>query len=327
MRLLLTRPDLTDVSNFGLSIDPLRAILVEAHLVNEEIAMHLLQLCLLTALLGISQLGRAASQDSITLIGNEGCFDGDGASKQIETALEHGRRDEQPSPKVSLAVSKALTSLNVSLRVINHKGGLMLSRSYTLSPGDCPEIPNLITLVLEEALRTLPLETWRQEPIHSGTERRSTANRVFFMAASEATTFSPAIAVGTHLFFWDNGTFKAFGSLQAGFGPWFDLVQGSAQEATLLLGFGVSVESSKLFGSGQLLGGGAHYRGLSTPNARSSTLPYIEAAGELGTFLGQSALTLRLSLPVLRHGLQVEGDMNVRTLESLRLGLGLSLPL
>ena len=40
----------------------------------------------------------------------------------------------------------------------------MLSRSYNLSPQDCPEVPALLTLVLDEALKTLPLRHGAKSP-------------------------------------------------------------------------------------------------------------------------------------------------------------------
>ena len=85
--------------------------------------MQMLKLWLFATLLGISQLGRA-SPGSTTLIGNEGCFDGKTAKSQFEKILVHERQNGQPPPKVSVAVSKTTTSLNVSLRVLNNKGGL-----------------------------------------------------------------------------------------------------------------------------------------------------------------------------------------------------------
>ena len=288
--------------------------------------MHILKLCLFTTLLDISQLGRA-SPGGTTFIGNEGCFDTDIAESQFEKILLNERRGSQPPPKVSVAVSKTTTSLNVSLRVLNHKGGLMLSRSYNLSPQDCPEVPALLILVLDEALKTLPLETWNHDPIKSSAEQGDALHRLFVLAATEATGFTPALAVGAQLFFWHHDLLRTFGTLQTGLGPWFDLDQGAAQEMTFLIGFGLSLEAWKLLWSGQLLVGGASYRGISTPNSVTTFLPYAEAAGELGILLGQSTLTFRLSLPVLRHTLSVEGASSDRPLEPLRLGLGLSIPL
>ena len=326
MLLLLPQSLSPRYSNFSLSNDSLQAILGGTQRDDEDSAMHILKLCLFTTLLGISQLGRA-SPGGTTFIGNEGCFDTDGAESQFEKILLNEHREGQPPPKVSVAVSKTATSLNVSLRVLNHKGGLMLSRSYNLSPQDCPEVPALLTLVLDEALKTLPLETWSQDPIKSSAEQGEVFHRLFVLSASEATGFTPALAVGTQLFFWHHDTLGAFGALQAGFGPWFDLEQGTAQEMTFLIGLGLSLKASKLLWSGQLLVGGALYRGISTPNSETTLLPYAEAAGDLGIPLGQSTLTFRLSLPVLRHTLSVEGASTERLLEPLRLGLGLSIPL
>ena len=326
MFMLLHQPLASRYLIFSLSNDSLRAILGETQTDDEDSAMQMLKLWLFATLLGISQLGRA-SPGGITLIGNEGCFDGNAAKSQFEKVLLNEHQDGQPPPKVSVAVSKTTTSLNVSLRVLNHKGGLMLSRSYTLSPQDCPEVPALLTLVLDEALKTLPLETWSQEPIKSSAEQRDVPHRLFVLAASEATHFTPALAVGAHLFFWRDDQIGAFGTVQTGFGPWFDLEQGTAQELTVLIGLGLSIEAAKLLWSSQLLVGGASYRGISTPNSETTLLPYAEAAGELGIPLGQSTLTFRLSLPVLRHTLSVEGTSTERPLEPLRLGLGLSIPL
>ena len=157
MFMLLHQPLASRYLIFSLSNDSLRAILGETQTDDEDSAMQMLKLWLFATLLGISQLGRA-SPGGITLIGNEGCFDGNAAKSQFEKVLVNEHQDGQPPPKVSVAVSKTTTSLNVSLRVLNHKGGLMLSRSYTLSPQDCPEVPALLTLVLDEALKTLP---WR----------------------------------------------------------------------------------------------------------------------------------------------------------------------
>ena len=292
--------------------------------------MQVLQLCLFITLVSTSLCGLAAEGRSVTLIGNEGCFESSDAEMKLSQALESRERRDEPSPRLSVAVSKSTSSLNVSLRLTNHRGGLMLSRSYSLSPKDCPEVPDLVVLILEEALKTLPLETWSTEPIQTGAERNGSESHLLVVAQSELNTLSPALVAALKFTFWEESASvpgRAFYALQAGFGPTFTIADGSAQELSLLIGLGISGDTRRFHWSGQLLAGIVNYRGVSIPTPTSTLLPYLEATTDLGLHLGSSTLALRVGMPVLRHTLRVEGQSSVHVLNPVRLGLGFSVPL
>ena len=313
----------------GLRSAELQAILDRGTLDDKDDPLHLLHLSLLAALFSIAPTADAQVANQVTLIGNEGCFASDTARSKFQEVLDTRQRPSQGKPRFTVALSQSTSGVQLSLRLTNDLGGLMLSRSYQLTSKDCNEIPELISLVLDEALKTLPIEVWTKEPIPDGSNEQASP-RLTLTTYSEATAFAAAFAGGLQLPLWSNeaGTPVALSvGVELGLGPTFELNQGEASERTLLLGLTAEVTFDNVITSGFLQAGAAQYKGTSTPAPSSTWLPYLGAGLEIGIELGHVRLLSRLTSPILRHQLTVVGSEDQRSLAPLRLGFGLSLPL
>lgn len=292
--------------------------------------MRFIDLSLLMALLFIGQGAAAATPSAITLIGNDGCFETEDTHAQLTQIIIAHQQQQLASPSLTLATSRSTSSLQVSLRVTNYKGALLLTRSYNLRPQDCPDVPALVGLVLEEFLKTLPLEAWDQEPIHIGTESADNRFYAYLLAYSEADDLSASFAGGLNIPVWklaDEWDLQMIAGLQIGLGPHYKLDSGEARELSVLGSLGAQLQMEQLFFVAQLLAGTARYQGITTPNAAQTWLPYLETAFDLGVTIRQSRLAARVSTPLLRHTLNIEGSNESITLSPFRLGIQLSVPL
>ena len=313
----------------GLSLAQLQAILLLRTPDHEDNDLRLLYLSLLAAMFSIAQTADARTANQVTLIGNEGCFESDTALPKLQQVLDTHQRSSHETPKLSVGLSQSTSDVQLSLRLTNARGGLMLSRSYQLTSHDCKDIPELITLVLDEALKTLPIEAWEKEPIADGSGDQSPP-RLTLLSYSEATSFSAALAGGIQLPIWQNqdGTpIELSVGIELGLGPTFELSEGKASESTLQLNLGAHVTFDNFVVSGLIQAGAARYKGISTPDPSSTWLPYLGAGLEVGIEVNRVLLFSRLTSPILRHQLTVVGSEDQRSLAPLRLGFGLSLPL
>lgn len=121
---------------------------------------------LCAALLWLVMMAPSLAQGHRTEIyGGTGCLNAKKLETQLTetlTELAPQRRDTQDlTARVALSLSSE--NLSVSFKLMDTSGKVALSRRYQLHRQDCPDVPSLLQLVLEEFLREFPENPWRSE--------------------------------------------------------------------------------------------------------------------------------------------------------------------
>lgn len=89
-----------------------------------------------------------------------GCLAGSDTAGRLGAVIDAG--DPEALLSVAVVVAPAVDGSLATMRVlVNHSGELVLERTFTLAPVDCPSAPDLLGIVLERFLAEAPLERWR----------------------------------------------------------------------------------------------------------------------------------------------------------------------
>ena len=290
--------------------------------------LHILMTLCLVAML--AEQAHAGPPARIMMIGYERCFDGPPLKERLQNVLTTHTPKERALPSVTVGVSQSSETLQVSLRLVNTQGAPMLNRSYALSPSDCSDVPDLLELVVVEALRELPLEAWAQEPIDASGPKSVLGSTLRLSAHSDALRLNSMVSGALSVPLWksnhDQPLLLRLG-VQVGIGPWHDLDDGDARETTYLGTLESRIPLEQIHVGLTLLGGVGHFRGLSVPKSKSAWVPWFEIAAEAGTSLGEIHVFVQLATPLLQHRLEVAGSESAYRITPLRIGLGLEVPL
>ena len=115
------------------------------------------------SLLSISFVCSPALGHQAQIYGGTGCINAPQLEKKIIDILNTTApaRADTRELTARMALSLSADHLSLSIKRTNQFGRVALARRYQLHRADCPDVPALIQLVLEEFLREFPENPWQ----------------------------------------------------------------------------------------------------------------------------------------------------------------------
>ena len=262
--------------------------------------------------------------------GGTGCVDNaglEGRISQILNAFAPQRADTQDLT-ARMSVSLSAMNLSVSIKLSDASGRIALARRYQLHKDDCPDVPDLLSLVLQEYLREFPENPWREMP-ESQREQEPTQKlsatklRLGISLLSEINPAGAKFETNAHIqgpiiswLSWQTG-------LQARVGLPQDLSSGSYQRIEFLMGAGLAIQTWHTIWDIQLLGGGYVVAGNAFNDNRVAIAPALEINLSTRWYWEKFSLGPSLGLSLLQHQVQVLPENTQEPISILNIGLTL----
>ncbi len=287
-----------------------------------------LSLSALLSTMTLLMLSQPALAHKAQVYGGTGCVQAMDLEGQISSVLNQfaPQRDDTQNLTARVALSLSNENLSVSLKLTDDSGRVALARRYQLHKDDCPDVPALLQLVLEEFLREFPENPWQPAPetqaSKPSTSPASTRTlRLGISILSEMNPVGAKLETNAHLqnpltehMNWQMGL-----QLRANLPQ--DAFEGSYQRIEILFAAGINLEAWQTVWDIQLLGGGYILSGHSFTENRIATAPALEL--NLGTRWYWKNLSLgpTLSISLLQHQVQVLPENTEQPISVLNLGL------
>ena len=260
--------------------------------------------------------------------GGTGCIDGGQLEQRIDDLLTQYAPDRADTQNLTarMAVSLSAENLWVSIKLTDASGRIALARRYQLHKNDCPDVPDLLSLVLREFLREFPENPWQdpqesRRPSSEAGQSSSVQLRLGIALLGEVQPGGAKVETNANLhgpieqnFRWQTGL-----KLRANLPK--DVLEGSYQQLEFLFGAGLAIEFWQTVWDIQVLGGGYILTGQYFSENRVAIAPAFEVS--LGTRWYWKSLSLgpTLNLSLLQHQVQVLPENNQYPISILNIGL------
>ena len=279
---------------------------------------------------GLSVLPHLAQAHTTQIYGGTGCIDGPKLEGQITQLLIDFAPDRSDTKNLTarIAISLSSDNLSASIKLTDTSGRTALARRYQLHKNDCPDVPDLLSLVLQEFLREFPENPWQapQEVKDSPTGSARDTNVHLRLGLSLLSQINPSgvkFESNAHLqgaifegLDWQIGLHIRAGMPQP-------VSDGSYQRLEFLLGAGFSLQGWQTLWDIQILGGGYILSGQSFSENRIGIAPALEIVVGTRWYWEDFSIGPTFGLSVLQHQVQVLPENSEQPISILNIGLSI----
>ncbi len=276
----------------------------------------------------MSLLPNYAHAHQAQIYGGTGCVNGPKLENQITQLLTDfaPQRDDTQNLTARIAISLSTQNLSASIKLTDASGRTALARRYQLHKDDCPDVPDLLSLVLREFLREFPENPWQAPQVAENESQDAPQSsqvrlRLGLSLLSELKPLGIKFETNAHLqgpaieqLDWQIGL-----RLRASIPQ--NILDGTYQRLEFLFATGVALQALQTHWDIQILAGGYVVSGQSFNENRVSIAPALEV--ELGArwYWEELSIGPNVSLSVLQHQVQVLPENIEHPISVLNIGL------
>jgi hypothetical protein len=286
---------------------------------------------LYAALLCMAMIAPSLGQAHSTQIyGGTGCINAQDLETQLTEALNAlaPQRTDTQNLRARVALSLSADNLSVSFKLMDTSAKVALSRRYQLHRQDCPDVPSLLQLVLEEFLREFPENPWRSEkPEKALTDKdlhqRQTTLRTGIALLSSVEPWGASLETNLHITGALQGPIQWLAGLHLRAALPQNALNGSYQKFEMMLSAGTTVYAWHTHWDLKVLGGLMILKGNSFQVDRTALAPNLEI--NLGARWNWNHFSAgpTLGVQVLKHSIQVLPSTARAHISIVNLGLTL----
>jgi len=278
-------------------------------------------------------LSGTAHAHKTEVYGGTGCIAPQGLEIQLNQTLNQFAPSRADTQNLTARISLSLTgdNLALSMKLMDASNQVALTRRYQLHRQDCPDVPALLQLVLEEFLREFPENPWRAEVVDIETKDNDISHlendkigiRGGFGVLGNLAPGGATLEGNLHLQAQLTGPAQWLLGLHLRASLPQQAWEGDYQTFGVLLGLGTTLTAWHTQWDVECLGGITIVQGDSFLENRSAFAPVIEFNMGARWYWNQFSIGPRLGLGLLRHSVQVLPSEQQTNISILNMGLAL----